>query len=673
MGALSTHLGLLGEHFMEPVSITPISIMSMVRKSLCVAIGCAALVVSAHSPIVLAKDKPRSKVADPRYGVALYNYYREEYMDALSELLIAKERGGIQGHGDNPIIWEGGFALAYGMERHAGDIFDRLLAENRSKEVQDAAWFYLANLRYLRGDWIDAEDALRRVREKPKDKSLRYERASLQINLDIKQNRLEQAEEGLRTLPLKQGWKPYLYFNLGSAWARAGSPARGLYFYRYFEDEEFKPGEHRALYDKALTAAGYSLIAIGQPEQAIEKFTKVRLSSHLARRAMLGYGWAAAEVGDFETALKPWLHLSDESLLDENVLEALIAVPYAYEKLGMEGLALLKFQEAEANFEEEIANLDVLIDKLDSDVLLEALKISRNRDLDWLVYAEENELSPHLVYLIYLFSREKFQGLVQELRDLVGIQEDLYTWRYKLGFYLDMLDERDRDHSDKAEALGLSTLQDSIADMERKRATMAEQVASIADSEDALGLASEDESVLLKRIERVRNNIELVREDDPFVDEYEEAARRYEGILRWQASELYSDRLWQAQKSLRGLDAIIADLRATLDNVNTIMARPHDLDPYRTRIAEAQQRLEKEIRRVDVALDISKVDVQSEIVGVLKLQQQRLLAYMGVCRLSMARLYDKATQAQRKAQEEAAASEDAIEPALPSSEQEAGQ
>src|SRR5690606_16892179 len=76
---------------------------------------------------VCAKDKPLSSVADLRYGVALYNYYQNHNLEAMTELMVAQQKGGIQGHGDNPEIMAGGFSMAYGMERHASEIFERLL------------------------------------------------------------------------------------------------------------------------------------------------------------------------------------------------------------------------------------------------------------------------------------------------------------------------------------------------------------------------------------------------------------------------------------------------------------------------------------------------------------------------------------------------------------------
>jgi uncharacterized protein HemY len=129
---------------------------------------CCLLVVAAVTiaPAV-AKDKSKTSVADLRYGVALYNYYQQDYMSALAELMVADTRDGIQGHGDNPELIAGGVSLAFGMQHHAEAVFNNILQdERRPQAVRDAAWFYLGKLHYTRGDWIAAEQSFARVANK---------------------------------------------------------------------------------------------------------------------------------------------------------------------------------------------------------------------------------------------------------------------------------------------------------------------------------------------------------------------------------------------------------------------------------------------------------------------------------------------------------------------------
>ena len=113
---------------------------------------------------VQADEKPKTAVADLRYGVALYHYYQQDYVNAIAELMVADSRDGIQGHSDNPELIAGGISLAFGMQNHAESVFSRILQdERRPQSVRDAAWFYLGKLYYTRGDWAAAEQSFNRV------------------------------------------------------------------------------------------------------------------------------------------------------------------------------------------------------------------------------------------------------------------------------------------------------------------------------------------------------------------------------------------------------------------------------------------------------------------------------------------------------------------------------
>ncbi len=601
------------------------------------------LVVLLSAADVSAKKK-LSTVEDMRYGVALYYYYQGDYLAALTELLIAKERGGIQGHGDNPEIMEGGFSLGFGLERHASGIFERLLKENRSKKSQDAAWFFMSKLRYLRNDWEGADEALTKVRKRPAEE-IRAEVYAHQINLAIQQNDLEKAEQLFKKRKPSQDWLPYVYYNLGAAYARQGNFEKAIAHFEKLSFEQYPTDELRALYDKAMTSAGYAYLVTKQYQKAIDQFSRVRLTSAHSNRALLGYGWAAAELDEFEEALKPWSYLAKSSLADENSQEAQIAVPYAYEKLGSEGQALLHFELAEQNFLDELARLEGVITGMEGNQLLEALKIERSSGMDWLKNVRENQVSPQLGYLADLFSREDFQGMVQELRDLVGIREDFILWTDKLAFYTQLMTEREQGRNKKAEELAAKELSVSIKQMKAKRASLARRIEEIAANKDYFALANAEEKDLINRMKRSQFNVDALRATDPFIDESEEAVRRYHGVLLWNASESYSDRLWRVVKTLNLLDKTLATVTRNHEKVRYLIDNPEDLVPLKNRLLDVEQRLSAMLVRVDSVIGKTQDDLRLRTTNVLLEQRKRLNHYIAQSRLSQARLYDKSLQA----------------------------
>lgn len=599
------------------------------------------------SSAVAKKEKPLTHVADLRYGVALYHYYQGEYLDGLTELLIAKERGGIQGHGDNPAIMEGGFALAYGLENYAAGIFAEILDGNVPDDAQVAAWYYLARMRYMHGDWAGAEASLERVatiasRNKKSTRKIESDLSAQTINLYIKQNKFAEAETELKRDKVSDSWRPYLYFNLGSLAARQQDFEAAIRYFKKLADREYLDEEYRALYDKAMTAAGYSFLLSGEHEDAMRQFSKVRLEGPLSSRALLGYGWAATEIGLYRKALNAWTRLSTASLVDQNSQEALMAVPYAYEKMSLDGLALQQFKAAVSAFEAEIVRLDDLIANLNGDTLLEALRIETADGVDWLSIQEKDQLSPQHRYLVELYAQEEFQMLVQEMRELLALQKHNDAWSRKLNFYSAMLNARESDRDTKAGIMAKDKLAWEISDLEDARKALSQRVERIAAEKDYFALASGEQAELIERVQRSKTRISLLRDQEPFIEDKEESLRWYNGLLLWQSSEQFSGRLWEAVKTLNSLDSAIVELKKNYHDIEQILFRAPDLMPYRQRISDAQIRLEGQRTDIDLAVADAKESLRRQVVDVLAQQRERILHYLAQSRLSVARLYDKA-------------------------------
>ncbi|MBX2857946.1 MAG: tetratricopeptide repeat protein, partial [Cellvibrionaceae bacterium] len=524
------------------------------------AIVCIAFFLSPRCLLAAEEKTVFTEVQDLRYGVALFHYFQKEYMQALTELLIAKKQGGIQGHGDSPDIMEGGFTLAYGMERYASAIFDRVLEQGASPPALSAAWFYIAKVRYLRRDYEGAKVAMANMLRGDYS-DLGEEPVAFRINIAIQQGDVLLAERILKREKPKGDWLPYINFNIGSAWARQNNFPAAVAYLTLLDEDDYDSVEHTALRDKATTAAGYSLLLDQRYDDALKMFSKVKLNSYLSSRALLGYGWAAVEKEDYEEALKAWDYLRQQTLADANSQEAMIAVPYAYEKLGAEGLALERFQEAARAYSKEIRIIDEVIANLEGDKLLVALNINRSEGVDWLNYARENQLSPQLTYLISLFSREEFQGVVQELRDLLALQENNRVWQQKSQFYAEMLDTRQQNRDLQSAFITEDTLREKISELGAKRSELAKVIEDIAASRDYFALATEDEADLVRRVERDREYVKLLQGEGPFTAEFEEATRRYYGLLLWNVSEKFSERLWLVIKKLNALDVTISEIR----------------------------------------------------------------------------------------------------------------
>mgnify|MGYP006188433355 CR=1 FL=1 len=611
--------------------------MAVVRFTIALAIAAITFPATAARP-----DEPPEVVADLRYGVALYDYYQGNYWDALTTLLVADARGGIEGHGQRPKIMEGAFSLAYGLEDRAGAIFDEVLQQERDSGVRDSAWYYLAKIRYLRGDWNGVADALANLSVEPPEK-IHSELRALRINFAIRQNDLAAATQLLDSQPPGESWLPYIYYNLGAAHSRAGNYDTAIVFYERVADSISRTSdEHLALYDKAMTAAGYSRMRTQHYPEAQAQFSRVRVASPLSSSAMLGYGWAAAEQDNFIDALTPWQHLAEQSLVDENTQEALLAVPYAYEQLGNKGLALQRFEQAEQRFTQEIDLISDVLASLEGEAILDRLQIEPSGDFNWLSQSPEDQLQPRLVYLSELFARDSFQAQVRELRDLLAIQNRLGDWQEKLTLYSDMLNERERQRSQRVDSLQQQELAQQLTAMRAQREQLAATLARVSEQRDYNALVAGEQARLLERVAAAERNLQLLAAAGRDVSDYQEAHRRYEGLLLWQASEDFTGRVWEARKQLEQLDQQLQALEGARIRVERAVNRAEDLDPYRERISSSQQRLEYQANAIESAIARIRQELRKDIVVVLEAQQDRLRYYLAHARMAVARLYDSA-------------------------------
>jgi len=606
------------------------------------------LPVFAAAPLC-AKEKSLSTVADLRYGVALYNYYQNRNLEAMTELMVAEKKGGIKGHGDNPEIMAGGFSMAYGMERRAADIFTRLLDANRPQRTRDSAWFYLAQMRYWRGDWAGAEEALAKVSPRP-HAELAPEVANLKFNLAVQQERVDEASKILDS-NLKSPLAPYMHFNLGAAYSRAGEYSSAIPYFAKLHTLPTTTPEYLALYDKAMTGAGYAALLDKQYGEAINHFSQVRLNSPLSNRALLGYGWAAVEQGDYVLALKPWQQLAKRSLIDEYTQEVLVAIPYAYEKMGYPKQALESFRTAETSYLAEIAQLRQVIGSLQGYAIREALNIDRSTDINWLDQAQQQQLSPQLTYLVALFAREDFIDLVRELRDLLAIQNQFAEWQSKLDFYTAMLDEREANRAKEMDYIAREQLESKLTELETQRGILANTIARLRAQQDFLALVDVEDTARLERILRAERNIGVLQravwergvEVMPAseLEELAETLRRQKGLMVWRAMEMYEERLWRAETELAQLNQEISAARATQARVQAILDQGFDLQPYRQRIAAAAEQLLVQSTDIDHAIELAQDALRGKVLGVLEQQEARLLHYLAQSRLSIARLLDQ--------------------------------
>lgn len=627
-----------------------------------------ALVSIATVPAIDAKENMRSSVADLRYGVALYHYYQQDYIPALSELMVADTRDGIQGHSDNPELIAGGISLAFGMQHHAESVFNTILVdERRPQSVRDAAWFYLGKLFYLRGDFAAAEQHFSRVSESF-NPSLRAQMQALKINIQIRNNNFSQ----LNTSDVEKlgDWTPYAFYNLGAAHARAGNFNNAQDFFEELADITIARNSRRkkeqwALQDKAYTALGYSFLAEKKYRAAIREFTKVRLEGAFANQALLGYGWAAVAQEEYDLALKPWQALRERSLMHPAVQESLLAIPYAYEKLNAQGEAVAAYHTAEELLTREIqlvkdmrATLTQgeILTLVGSDALAndEAKKILRGDNTaegaptavitddgqNWLKLDATSVIKTRSTYLNELFAKTPFQTAVLDLRDLLRMQKLLQQWQPKLEAYRELLLEKQSSRARHEQGEAQRKLASKHQALAAERENFFARLSAIIDNENYVALADKDTRSLYQRVERGEKILAQMNAAGQNTTDAETRLAMFKGILLWQAAQEFPARVAAQQAELKAIDDALENIAQTRRRIEEVTLTSVDIQPIIVRLDVLRKDVDQNLQRIDQLIAQQSTALRNQVDAQLASHEQRLNNYLAQAHLAVARLYD---------------------------------
>ena len=137
------------------------------------------------------------------------------------------------------------------------------------------------------------------------------------------------------------------------------------------------------------------------------------------------------------------MELLERDASDSAVLEARIAVPYAFAELGAYGQALDRYNDAIAAFERESGALDESINAIRGGTLLTGL-MDKNpgEEMGWFWNIADLPEMPHGGHLAQVFAQHEFQEAFKNFRDLQFLAKNLADWQDNLGVYSDMLDNR---------------------------------------------------------------------------------------------------------------------------------------------------------------------------------------------------------------------------------------
>jgi hypothetical protein len=585
---------------------------------------------------------PSIRVQDLHYGEVLFQFYAGQEFQALTELEAFSQWQRMPHHAADADLLAGGLYLSLGMHNEAGRRFERLLTNDVPLGVRNRAWFYLAKIWYERGYYDRSEAALDHIGASM-GAELDAERNHLLVNALMRQQRFDAAIAQLQAFQGSSDWMAYARFNLGVALVRAGRLEEAAPILTQVGTLNTNSDELLNLRDKANLALGYAYLQANQSALAGVPLERVRLNGPYSTRALLGDGYAHAELGEYQAALRPWLELHGRDLLDAAVQESYLAVPYAFGKLDANGQSADYYETALQSFAAESQNLDTAIAKVGNGHMLDDL-LGEDKDAryGWFWQLKALPDAPQSRYLYSVLADNDFQEGLKNYRDLAFMQGTLRHWDDSMDAFAAMTQTRARAYAERLPRTDALLQTDAPLRLREVRARVGSSLDAIETTADVVALGTPNERSQWARVERLEEQLASAPPGEQR-DQARDKLRLIKGTLYWQLDAEFKARSYEERRSLRELDAALEELQNRWVRVQQARATvPSDTDEFSARIAALAARVQSVRARLADASQQQNQYLEGVAVAELRAQQQRLDAYALQARFALAGIYDRA-------------------------------
>jgi hypothetical protein len=586
-----------------------------------------------------ALELSQHRVLDLDYGRALYRYFQEDNLGAITQLMIARQRARNANQQDEANLLLADLYYDYELYEESRELFSRLLTAEVSDSIQSRIWFNLARLRYEQGHFDHARDLLSRISDQL-PAGFEAERRYMLVNLYLGNRQYDQAADLSSQISSRSIWKLYARYNLGVSLIEDDHYEQGKSLLANIGQMEASSDELKALRDRANLSLGLKQLRLDLPEDALESLLRIRLEGPLSNQALLASGWAWYRLGQFEKASNPWRLLIRRNAVDAATQEAILAIPANYAKSEQNTLAVRHYEVAVRQFDLQLELLDNAVGSIENDGLIVALQenalLYDRSSLQRL--PPSSDVTPQLHILL---ASTEFQREIKRYQELIDIRTSLEYWSNNFPALGLMLAERRQRFKQKLPLLQQSTSFDLLEQISERRERFAEQVNAIDFSDDYLALATPEEEDHLQRLQRVATSIVKVASENNTAYQ-QDMFRLLSGLLHYEMATDYPVRFWKAKKQLILLDRALLQAKSRVSSLGRITERTaNDFEIFEGIIDGQSERIQNLRDSVFKLLSRQEQYINKMAIDEIRRQRQHIVQLRLNAHFELAKLYDE--------------------------------
>lgn len=625
---------------------------------------------------------------DLRYGHVLYEYHQGNFFEALTALNVAKKGKKITGHGDHPLLVEGGLMLAYGMVEEAKSVFESLLREQISPNDKNKAWYYLGKIFFLMGDDQQALDSFENVsfaRFMKEQKPLMYDLSYMKAQIFGRNDSLDKAEQRrlvgqeMSLMNPRSIWHQYLQYNAAISLLEQAQTDNSEQFttlgikalHKLADDlatqstkahqdiiHEWRAGKSKVeeytsdvlnvlleritLRDQSLLTLGQLYLQAGDNQSAFDALKEVRKGSALSDQALFAYSVAATNLGEHGLALEALNKLKDRPLFTPWLQQVPYALAYLYEQMSEPQLALQAYRAAVTHYETLANELETKQAALDEETVIAAMNLplpigdqSLENDAYGMLPVEPKDFN-----FAYLMSSEVFQRQLSELHEIYQLQNALQGWADQLDSFDTMMATRIALRNEKiAHTRQVLELQNAES-WESQQVKIEQMVANAEAQNNIFFFMNQAQIDYAKTIEQAYANLALLPEGHRRRASFEKRLSRVKRYFDWSVSESYSQNRWAALKEVRGLKRAVSTFKKHQRKLEHELISGEAQRVFEQRIGEGRERLNLLREELSHSLVVTRSKLLDLVLNEFSAQSDETALYLLAAREAKARLSD---------------------------------